>query len=63
MRFAGLADCSMLKAHGEAILIYKSHGESNDNAIKHSAASTAMQAEYDDFIVERLPVLGPINYS
>ena len=64
MKFAGLFDCKNLKAHGEAILLYKeSFYDGEDNAIIYNASSTTKDAFYDDFILERLPLLGPLNYA
>ena len=64
MRFAGLFDCKNLKAHGEAILIYKeSSTDVNNNDIMYSASSTSKDAVYEEFVKERLPILGPLNYA
>ena len=64
MRFAGLFDCKNLKAHGEAILIYKeSSTDVENNDIIYNASSTSKEAVYEQFVKEMLPILGPLNYA
>ena len=61
MRFAGLFDCKNLEAHGVAILNYN---ESSNNVDNFELTSSAMKdVTYDNFILERLPLLGPLNYA
>ena len=64
MRFAGLFDCKTLEAHGVAILSYNEFSSNVDNVeLTLNASSTMKDATYDNFIVERLPLLGPLNYA
>ena len=63
MNFAGLFDCENLKAHGEAILIYNETNTTVDNYDLLRNASLSKDPSYDEVIMERLPLLGPLNYA
>ena len=64
MRFAGLFDCKKLKAYGEALLVYNpSLNDTLSVEQKMKASSISKNASYNDFVRERLPLLGPLNYA
>ena len=64
MRFAGLFDCETFKAHGLAVLSYNKSLNNIDNFdLTLNTSSTMKDATYDNFVVERLPLLGPLNYA
>ena len=64
MRFAGLFDCKKLKAYGEALLVYN---QSIDDTLtleqRINGSSISLNASYNEFVRERLPILGPLNYA